>query len=158
MAAAAAAAPTTVAPPSAAESSNGGFAGFQTERGKRVEVSEEALAKAVRTRGQHRAARKRADYRVVALVGYTNAGKSTLFNRLTGAGVMAKDMLSATLDPTMRAVEIGAGLDPSGPELLAFRQPVRLGQAAGGRGREENPVCHRRLPLAGRSASPCGRA
>ncbi len=76
---------------------------------ERIDRIKEALAKAVRTRGQHRAARKRSDYPVVALVGYTNAGKSTLFNRLTGAGVTAKDMLFATLDPTMRAVEIGAG-------------------------------------------------
>ncbi len=73
---------------------------------ERIDRIKEALAKAVRTRGQHRAARKRTDYPVVALVGYTNAGKSTLFNRLTGAAVLAKDMLFATLDPTMRAVEI----------------------------------------------------
>ncbi len=69
------------------------------------------LAKVVKTRELHRAARAKVPYPVVALVGYTNAGKSTLFNRLTGADVMAKDMLFATLDPTMRAVtlETGAG-------------------------------------------------
>ncbi|WP_233712960.1 GTPase HflX [Amaricoccus solimangrovi] len=67
------------------------------------------LAKVVRTRGQHRAARRRLDYPVVALVGYTNAGKSTLFNRLTGSAVLAKDMLFATLDPTMRAIDLPDG-------------------------------------------------
>lgn len=76
---------------------------------ERIERIREALAKAVRTRGQHRAARRRSDIPVVALVGYTNAGKSTLFNRLTGAAVLAKDMLFATLDPTMRAIEIAPG-------------------------------------------------
>ncbi|PWE33155.1 GTPase HflX [Maritimibacter sp. 55A14] len=71
------------------------------------------LAKVARTRGLHRAARKKVPYPVVALVGYTNAGKSTLFNRLTGAGVMARDMLFATLDPTMRAITL-----PSGREVI----------------------------------------
>ncbi|MEJ6394873.1 GTPase HflX [Gymnodinialimonas sp. 2305UL16-5] len=64
------------------------------------------LQKVVKTRALHRSARKKVPYPVVALVGYTNAGKSTLFNRLTGAEVMAKDMLFATLDPTMRLVTL----------------------------------------------------
>ncbi|SHH19769.1 GTPase HflX [Marivita hallyeonensis] len=71
------------------------------------------LDKVVKTRGLHRAARAKVPYPIVALVGYTNAGKSTLFNRLTGAEVMAKDMLFATLDPTMRAVKL-----PDGPEVI----------------------------------------
>jgi len=68
------------------------------------------LEDARRTRGLHRTRRQEAPFPVVALVGYTNAGKSTLFNRLTGAEVMAEDLLFATLDPTMRATEL-PGID-----------------------------------------------
>lgn len=71
------------------------------------------LEKVVQTRSLHRKARAKVPYPIVALVGYTNAGKSTLFNRLTGADVMAKDMLFATLDPTMRRVELEGG-----PEVI----------------------------------------
>jgi len=71
------------------------------------------LEKVVKTRALHRAARAKIPYPIVALVGYTNAGKSTLFNRLTGAEVLVKDMLFATLDPTMRSLEL---LD--GPEVI----------------------------------------
>ncbi|MEO1918477.1 MAG: GTPase HflX [Paracoccaceae bacterium] len=67
------------------------------------------LNKVVKTRALHRAARKKIPYPIVALVGYTNAGKSTIFNRITGADVMAKDMLFATLDPTMRGIELPSG-------------------------------------------------
>jgi len=62
-----------------------------------------------RTRGLHRSARKKVPFPVVALVGYTNAGKSTLFNALTGAGVHAQDQLFATLDPTMRGLKLPSG-------------------------------------------------
>ncbi len=66
-----------------------------------------------RTRTLHRARRQKAPYPVVALVGYTNAGKSTLFNRVTDAEVLAEDMLFATLDPTMRAITL-----PSGKKII----------------------------------------
>ncbi|MBW4037176.1 MAG: GTPase HflX, partial [Proteobacteria bacterium] len=62
-----------------------------------------------RTRALHRTARSRVPYPVVALVGYTNAGKSTLFNALTGAAVQAEDQLFATLDPTMRLIVLPSG-------------------------------------------------
>ncbi|WPY95210.1 GTPase HflX [Limimaricola variabilis] len=71
------------------------------------------LDKVVKTRALHRASRAKVPFPIVALVGYTNAGKSTLFNRLTGAEVMAKDMLFATLDPTMRRVVL-----PTGDEVI----------------------------------------
>jgi GTP-binding protein HflX len=71
------------------------------------------LSKVVKTRTLHRAARAKVPYPIVALVGYTNAGKSTLFNKLTGAEVMAQDMLFATLDPTMRRLVL-----PDGPEVI----------------------------------------
>ncbi len=67
------------------------------------------LDKVVKTRELHRAARRKVPFPIVALVGYTNAGKSTLFNRMTGADVLAKDMLFATLDPTMRGVTLPSG-------------------------------------------------
>ncbi len=67
------------------------------------------LVEVQRTRTLHRSSRKKVPYPVVALVGYTNAGKSTLFNRLTHADVLAQDQLFATLDPTMRSVKLPAG-------------------------------------------------
>lgn len=67
------------------------------------------LSKVARTRELHRAARRKVPFPIVALVGYTNAGKSTLFNGVTGAGVMAEDMLFATLDPTMRGRVLPSG-------------------------------------------------
>ncbi|MCC5971530.1 MAG: GTPase HflX [Pararhodobacter sp.] len=78
------------------------------------------LEKVAKTRELHRAARRKVPFPVVALVGYTNAGKSTLFNRMTGAEVLAKDMLFATLDPTMRAVELPGGLEVILSDTVGF--------------------------------------
>jgi len=77
--------------------------------GERIVRLQNELKKVQATRRLHRAGRQRVPYRVVALVGYTNAGKSTLFNRLTRADVQAADMLFATLDPTLRALTLPHG-------------------------------------------------
>jgi GTP-binding protein HflX len=77
--------------------------------GERIEKIRRELEQVRRTRSLHREARQRVPYPSVALVGYTNAGKSTLFNALTGAGVLAEDILFATLDPTFRAVTLPHG-------------------------------------------------
>jgi GTP-binding protein HflX len=85
---------------------------IETDRrliGDRIAKIKGELEQVKRTRGLHRDARKKVPYAVVALVGYTNAGKSTLFNRLTSAEVLAKDVLFATLDPTMRVVKLPSG-------------------------------------------------
>jgi GTP-binding protein HflX len=76
---------------------------------ERIAKIEGELEKVKRTRTLHRESRKRVPYPIVALVGYTNAGKSTLFNRLTRAAVLSADMLFATLDPTLRAVDLPHG-------------------------------------------------
>jgi GTP-binding protein HflX len=85
---------------------------IETDRrliGERLAKIRRELENVRRTRALHRKARKRVPYPVVALVGYTNAGKSTLFNTLTKSQVVAKDMLFATLDPTMRALKLPSG-------------------------------------------------
>jgi GTP-binding protein HflX len=77
--------------------------------GERLARLRRELDDVKRTRSLHRDARRRVPYPVVALVGYTNAGKSTLFNRLTRASVAAEDLLFATLDPTMRRLDLPSG-------------------------------------------------
>lgn len=77
--------------------------------GERIDAIRRELETVKRRRELHRRGRRRVPYPIIALVGYTNAGKSTLFNRLTGARVLAQDMLFATLDPAMRAVGLPAG-------------------------------------------------
>ena len=76
---------------------------------ERIVKLKKELEQVRRTRGLHRKQRGKVPYPIVALVGYTNAGKSTLFNALTGAGVYAQDQLFATLDPTMRAIRLPSG-------------------------------------------------
>ena len=85
---------------------------IETDRrliGERIAKIKRELEDVSRTRGLHRRARKRVPYPIVALVGYTNAGKSTLFNTLTKSDVEARDMLFATLDPTMRGIRLPGG-------------------------------------------------
>ncbi len=77
--------------------------------GDRIIRLKRELEQVRRTRGLHRKARERVPFPVIALVGYTNAGKSTLFNALTGAAVYAQDQLFATLDPTMRQITLPSG-------------------------------------------------
>jgi GTP-binding protein HflX len=75
----------------------------------RIDAIRKELDVVVRTRALHRSGRRRVPYPLVAIVGYTNAGKSTLFNALTGAGVLAMDQVFATLDPTMRELRLDSG-------------------------------------------------
>ena len=89
-----------------------GEAQIETDRRlieERVERIRKDLTGVVKTRTLHRSGRSRVPYPIVAIVGYTNAGKSTLFNRLTGASVTARDQVFETLDPTMREVKLASG-------------------------------------------------
>ena len=96
----------------------GGFMGGPGETQKeadrrtlseRIGRIERELQRVTKTRALHRAGRKKVPYPIVALVGYTNAGKSSLFNAITESGVLAKDMLFATLDPTLRGLSLPGG-------------------------------------------------
>ena len=88
--------------------------------GERIARIKKDLEQVKRTRALHRQARRRVPYPVVALVGYTNAGKSTLFNRLTHAQVAAQDQLFATLDPTMRRLELDDGREIIVSDTVGF--------------------------------------
>jgi GTPase len=124
---------------------------------ERLTRIEKQLDKVKRTRQLHRKGRERVPFPIVALVGYTNAGKSTLFNKLTAAGVDARDLLFATLDPTMRRVRLAAW--PRG-HLFRHRrlhrrpadQPDRglPGHARGGAAGRRHPACPRCRPRGGR--------
>ncbi len=102
--------------------------------GERIDTIKGELGVAERTRRLHRKRRKVTQQQTVSLVGYTNAGKSSLFNALSGAGVLAQDMLFATLDPTLRRVEFPDG----GAFILSDTVGLRVRAAH---------AAHRRLPL-----------
>ncbi len=87
---------------------------------QRIARLERQLDELRRTRALHRAARARAPWPVIALVGYTNAGKSTLFNALSGEAMLAKDMLFATLDPAMRRIDLGHGRHATLSDTVGF--------------------------------------
>ena len=109
----------------------------------RISKIKKQLEQVTRTRELHRKVRRDTPYPVVALVGYTNAGKSTLFNRLTGASVLAMDKLFATLDPTMRSVTLpcspkalpleGGGLGGGGSKSIDQITPLLTSPPQGGR-------------------------
>ena len=87
---------------------------------QRMSKLKDELQNVRRTRGLQREARQRAEHPTIALVGYTNAGKSSLFNSLTGAEVLAKDMLFATLDPTMRGLKLPSGREAVLSDTVGF--------------------------------------
>jgi GTP-binding protein HflX len=86
----------------------------------RIDAIKRDLADVVRTRDLHRKGRRKVPYPIVAVVGYTNAGKSTLFNKITGAGVVAMDQVFATLDPTMREVKLPSARRISLSDTVGF--------------------------------------
>ncbi len=99
-----------------------------------------ALTGVRRTRGLHRGARRKVPYPIVALVGYTNAGKSTLFNRLTGAATAVRDQLFATLDPTMRGLALPSGLRVILSDTVGFVSDLPHGLVASFRATLEEVV------------------
>lgn len=106
--------------------------------GERISRITKQLDGVRRTRALHRAGRKK--YPVVAMVGYTNAGKSTLFNYLTNAGVMAADMLFATLDPTMREIDLAKGKKAILSDTVGFISALPTGLVAAFRATLEEVV------------------
>jgi len=106
----------------------------------RIDAIKEDLAKVARTRALHRSGRERASTPVVALVGYTNAGKSTLFNRLTGASVLAEDQVFATLDPTMRTVKFASGRKVIFSDTVGFISDLPTGLVAAFRATLEDVI------------------
>ncbi|WP_244630909.1 GTPase HflX [Aureimonas sp. ME7] len=87
---------------------------------EKIKRLEKELDQVRRTRTLHRAKRKKAPHPIIALVGYTNAGKSTLFNKVTGAEVLAKDLLFATLDPTLRRIVLSHGTEVIFSDTVGF--------------------------------------
>lgn len=87
---------------------------------ERIARIEKELDSVRRTRSLHRETRRRVPYPIVAIVGYTNAGKSTLFNRLTSSNVLAEDLLFATLDPTLRALKLPGGMSVILSDTVGF--------------------------------------
>lgn len=98
-------------------------------QGKITRIARE-LDQVKRTRSLHRKSRKRVPYAIIALVGYTNAGKSTLFNHLTGADVTAEDQLFATLDPTMREIQLPGGTKAILSDTVGFISNLPTGLIA----------------------------